>query len=134
MVRQLSTLPVLHYVYGGILMFAAVVIIMFCYATGTLLMSDLITDEDPTAGIAGGFIQGFGIVVGVLMLMWGLLVVLSGRWIAQARHRTGSLVIAALCCLSVPFGTALGIYTIIVLSNDEVLEAYGIRPRTIGAR
>jgi hypothetical protein len=35
-----------------------------------------------------------------------------------------SLVIAGLNCIQIPFGTALGVFTIIVLLRDSVREAY----------
>lgn len=105
-------------------MFAGVVLAIVFFSIGSLLGSDLVASEDPTAGVVGRFMQAFGGAFAILLLLWGLLVVLSGRWIAQGRNRTGSMVIAALCCISFPFGAALGIFTLIVLSDDEVKNGY----------
>ncbi len=44
----------------------------------------------------------------------------AGHFIAQHRNRTFCLVVAAFSCLCFPFGTALGVFTIIVLSRESV--------------
>ncbi len=124
MTRHLSTLSVLHYVYGALQLFAGAVLAIVFFSVGGLLESDLVTDGDPAAGIVGRLMQAFGGTLAVLLMLWGLVVIMSGRWLAQRRNRTGSIVVAALCCLSFPFGTALGIFTIVVLSNEEVKNDY----------
>ncbi|MDX9750016.1 MAG: hypothetical protein RBT71_02930 [Flavobacteriales bacterium] len=124
MARHLSTLSILHYVYGGLQLLGGLVVLMVFLTLGGLLGSELMAADDPAAVFVGRFLQVFGVAFAALLLVWGVLVVLSGRWIAQGRHRTGSMVIAALCCISFPFGTALGVFTIIVLSDSEVKNAY----------
>jgi hypothetical protein len=49
---------------------------------------------------------------------------LSGRYLAQRRKRMFSFVMAAILCMFVPFGTVLGVFTIIVLSRDSVQRLY----------
>lgn len=50
---------------------------------------------------------------------------LSGRFMAKRRSRTFSFVTASLLCMMVPFGTVLGVFTLIVLSRDSVRRLYG---------
>jgi hypothetical protein len=38
------------------------------------------------------------------------------------------VVVAAVSCLMVPFGTVLGIFTIVILSRDSVKRLFGIFP------
>jgi len=40
-------------------------------------------------------------------------------------------VLACIACAFMPFGTVLGIFTIIVLSRESVKEIYGLRLRTV---
>ncbi len=49
---------------------------------------------------------------------------LSGLYIRARKNRLFSLVIAGLDCLQVPFGTVLGVFTIVVLVRDSVRELY----------
>ncbi len=67
---------------------------------------------------------GIGAVFFVAALTIALVSFLSARWISQHRNRTFSLVVAALICLSVPFGTTLGVFTFIVLLRPEAERLY----------
>ncbi len=62
-----------------------------------------------------------------LIFGWGLgiLSIISGRRILQRRSRVFSIVVAAVNCISFPFGTALGVCTIVVLSKERVKALYG---------
>ncbi len=50
--------------------------------------------------------------------------VASAIYIRQRRNRLFSLVIAALNLFHLPFGTALGLFTLVVLSRDSVRSIY----------
>ncbi|SPE61462.1 conserved membrane hypothetical protein [Verrucomicrobia bacterium] len=66
----------------------------------------------------------FYLFMGVLFLTGLVLNVLSGLFLWRKRHRIFSLVIAGLNCLQIPFGTALGVFTILVLSRESVRQMY----------
>jgi hypothetical protein len=57
-------------------------------------------------------------------LAWGLANLISGFSIRVRKRRTFSLVVAGLNCLWMPFGTLLGVFTLIVLLRDSVRELY----------
>ena len=74
--------------------------------------------------VLGSFFVLFG---GVLVLVGWLaagLVVTAGRFLNQRRHHTFCVVIGALSCLFFPFGTALGVCTLIVLFRSTVKEMF----------
>lgn len=64
------------------------------------------------------------IVIGALILLAGwavaVLMILAGRFISQRRHFVACMVIAGFSCLFAPFGTVLGILTILVLNRPSV--------------
>jgi hypothetical protein len=66
----------------------------------------------------------FYIFFGGILAIAGALNLLSAIFLRQRRHRIFSLVIGGLNCLQIPFGTVLGIFTIMVLSRDSVRETY----------
>ncbi len=70
----------------------------------------------------------FFIVIGVTfsLLGWACAVctLISGRYLAKRRKRMFSFVMAAILCMFFPFGTALGVFTIIVLSRESVQRLY----------
>ena len=49
---------------------------------------------------------------------------LSGMFLRARRHRTFSMVIAAINCLHIPIGTLLGVFTLIVLGRESVRRMY----------
>ena len=51
-------------------------------------------------------------------------IIVSGRYINQTKGYMFSFITACMMCISFPFGTALGIFTIIVLSRDSVKKRY----------
>ena len=57
---------------------------------------------------------------------------LSGVFLLQRKYRMFSLVVAGLDCLQVPFGTILGVFTIIVLLRDSVRQLYEQESRYSG--
>jgi hypothetical protein len=70
------------------------------------------------------FFQWFYVIIGGLMLVGGILTLISGRFIHRRVNRIFSIVIAGLNCLHLPFGTLLGIFTLIVLTKDSVIHLY----------
>ncbi|WKZ66332.1 MAG: hypothetical protein QY325_00065 [Flavobacteriales bacterium] len=124
MTRHLPTLSILHYVYGALTCLggAAVLVLVFM---GLLLNSgSLPADGDPPPAWVGQLMQGLGWGLFALIEAIGVLVILSGRWIARRTNRTGSLVAAALCCLNFPLGMALGVFTFVALLDPAVRAEY----------
>lgn len=68
--------------------------------------------------------QWFYIVMGGFILTAGLANLASGFCIWKRRARVFSLIVAGLNCLCFPFGTALGVFTFVVLLRESVAEVY----------
>jgi len=49
-----------------------------------------------------------------------VLMIIAGRFLAKRRHHTFCIVVAAIACLFMPFGTILGVFTLVVLMRDSV--------------
>lgn len=81
-------------------------------------------DEQPPPAIVGGLFT----CIGGLMFLAGqtlaVSTILSGRFLAQRTRYWFIFVIACLQCSLFPFGTALGVLTIITLSRETVKELF----------
>lgn len=66
----------------------------------------------------------FYLFMGIIALAFGAANILSGVFIRQKKHRTFSLVVASLNCIRMPFGTALGVFTLVVLLRESVQKEY----------
>ncbi|HRH68451.1 MAG TPA: hypothetical protein PLB89_02985 [Flavobacteriales bacterium] len=129
MARHLSTLSILHYVYGAFICVVGAVVAFIFIFLGGFLGSDFIAENsqgDPPPAWLSGFMQAFGWGLFILIEIWGILTIMSGNWISKRRNRTGSMVMAGLNCLNIPFGIALGIFTFVTLNDQEVKGLYGL--------
>lgn len=132
-ITHLRTLAICHYIWGGLtIAFSSIFIIHVIL--GIAMMSGAIP---PPAGGTGpppptwmGLVfAGFGGALVVLGWTTGILTIYSGRCLVNRRRRTFSLVMAGVNCISVPFGTLLGVFTFIVLFRPSVRMMYE-GPRT----
>ena len=68
------------------------------------------------------------VVIGGLFVLFGwaaaICTFISGRYLARRRKRLFSFVMGAILCMFMPFGTILGIFTLIVLSRESVQQLY----------
>jgi hypothetical protein len=86
--------------------------------------------EQPPPAIVGGL---FTCVGGLLFLIGQALAVstiMSGRFLGQRKRYWFVFVIACIQCALFPFGTVLGVFTIITLSRESVKELFKITSST----
>jgi hypothetical protein len=129
--RHTRTLSILHTIWGALQLFGALVILLL-FMGGSYIASEAAWESgDAPPDWAFGLIKGMGVGLFLLVATFGVLNILSGIWITKRINRTASMVIAGFNCLSVPLGLALGIYTFIILTDDQVKQEYSsaeIRP------
>jgi hypothetical protein len=130
--ERLRILAVLHTIYGVLILLAgligASVMMAMSGAIGGAFTAQW-ADDPPPEWLAGLFgAVGVGILVFVCGL--GVLNILSGRWMERRMNRTGSIIIAAVDCLNMPLGIVLGVFTLVSLSDDRVIDAYRSIPST----
>lgn len=128
--EHLKLLSIFHYVKGGITaLFACIPIIHVVFGLVLIVAPRLFGhgSNQPPAFLGWLFvILGFFII----FLGWtvAVLVLIAGRCIARRRHYTFCFVVACLECLSVPFGTVLGVFTILVLNRQSVKALFNPGP------
>jgi len=71
-------------------------------------------------------LRGIGFWVGLVIFMMSLPEILAGIFLMRKREwaRVFTLVLAFLALLNFPLGTALGIYTIVILFKSETIELF----------
>jgi len=124
--EQLRLISIFHYIVGAMEACFGCMGLMHLFIGISMLISPAswASDGPPPPPFAGWF---FAIAGGALILAGltaGILTALSGRFIAKRRHRNFSIVIAAIICLFMPFGTVLGVFTLVALTKSEVIELY----------
>ena len=132
--EHLRLLKVGYYILAGIAGVGTFFTGIWMLFAGVML-SHIPMDSVPSADaeLARRIMSVFFGVIGVLILMFGiamtLLAYFTGRNLGQHRARMFCTVVAALTCLSVPWGTAIGVCTLIVLNRPSVKALFdGVPP------
>ena len=81
--------------------------------------------EDPTAVAVGWVFIAFATLFILCGWAFAVCLVFAGRYLARRRRYLFCLVMAGVSCMFMPFGTVLGVFTIIVLMRDSVRELFG---------
>lgn len=117
--QYLKLLSIFHYIVGAMTaLFSFFPLIHI--AIGIAMLCGAFEGKDAPPRFLGLF---FVILPSIFMLCgWAMAVciIVAGRKLARYRARTYCLVIAAIECIFVPFGTILGVFTIIMLMKDSV--------------
>ena len=95
-------------------------------ALGLLMAIGHLAPEDEANQVFGWCMSGCAFFFLVLGLGFATLIAFAGRSLAERRRYTYCLVVAAMLCLFVPFGTVLGVLTIVVLVQAPVKALFGI--------
>ncbi|HCN28716.1 MAG TPA: hypothetical protein DIT64_08095 [Verrucomicrobiales bacterium] len=80
--------------------------------------------DGPPPEVIWDVMQWFYLGIGVLILLVGFANLAAGFSLRRKKHHVFCLVVAGLNCLQFPFGTALGVFTFIVLLRDSVRAAF----------
>ncbi len=114
--QYLKLLSVFHYVVGGLAAFFACIPIILLSIGVAMLVGAI----DGVPGFAGVLLVMIAMVA--ILIGWTLAVciIIAGRCLAKRKRYMFCLVMAAISCIFMPFGTVLGVFTIIVLMRPSV--------------
>jgi len=125
---HIRLLSIFHFVVAGLALIGILFLLVHYLMLNTLFSNPALWR--PSRNVSPPPKEFFAIFVWFYFFMGGALVtasvlnLLSGIFLIQRRHRVFSLVVAGLNCLQIPFGTVLGVFTIVVLSRSSVRAVY----------
>ncbi len=119
--EHLRILSICHYVYGGLqALFACIPLMWVFFGLMFVLMAATEGGEERAEpAIFGVLIMAFGLCAVLIGWAFAACTLYAGRCLAQRKHYTFCFVIAVISCLSIPWGTILGVFTLIVLSRPS---------------
>lgn len=124
--EHLRLLAIFHYVVGALAAFFACIPLIHV-AVGIIVLIAGKQGNGPPAAFGWLFILIGGFVF-VLGWAFAATVVLSGFYISKRRHYLFCLVMAGVECVFMPFGTVLGVFSLIVLTRESVKPLFGQAP------
>ena len=125
--EHLKLLAIFHFVLAGLTLIGLGFLFLHWFFMHSIFenpeMFKHAKDGPPPAQFFAVF-KWFYIFFGTCIVTGGILNLLSGWAILRRRARIFSLIVAGIDCAVIPLGTALGVFTFIVLLRDSVREVY----------
>jgi hypothetical protein len=123
--EQLRLLSVFHYVVAGITaLFSLFPLIHLSF--GVAMLAGWLDDSGDRSeqAVAGLFFIAIALVMITVGMVLAGLIAWSGRQLARRQRHMFCTVVAAIACILMPFGTVLGVFTLIVLMRPSVKAAF----------
>jgi hypothetical protein len=129
--QDLRMLSIFHYVVGGLSgLFALFPVIYLVIGLGLIFTADKFNRNGHPPAFVGWLFVVFAVMAIILGLVIAAFILTTGRFLAWRKHYTFCLVIGCIECLLFPFGTILGVFTIMVLVRDSVKQLFVFDPNT----
>lgn len=126
---NLRLLRIGYFISAGLTAFASILLFLYTVFFSFVFMQ--ISKSPGAAGVpasVGRIVAAFGVLFVLLVIAFAVLQFLTGQRLKERRSRTFCLVIAAITCLSIPYGTFLGVCTLLVLLRPSVQRSFGEIP------
>jgi len=121
-IEQLNLLATFHYVFGGIVgVFSCTP--LFHVAMGIWLLTGTFSGDPPPTFFGYMFVF-MGLFLAIMGWTLAICIIITARKLKQKTHHSFCFVMVCVECILVPFGTILGILTIIALSKDSVRTVF----------
>jgi hypothetical protein len=127
--QHLRLLSIFHYVAGGLTtLFACFPLIHVAIGLAMVFSPHSMSNRprDVPPAFVGWLFTCFGIGMFLAGLAVAVCIVLAGRFIAQRRRYWFIFVVACFQCTIFPFGTVLGVFTLVVLSRPSVKSLFPV--------
>ena len=129
-IEQINLLKIFHYIVGGLgCLFSCMPLLYVGMGIFLLISPESFNNQYEQNSIPDWFAYIF-ICMGLLFFLLGqalsICIIYSGKCLNNRKKYMFSFVVACISCMFVPFGTILGIFTIIVLSRDSVKKMYEV--------
>jgi len=121
--EHLQLLAIFHYVVGGLAVLFSFFPLFYSVIGGFLLYAAQhpgASNQEPPPAFLGWIFIVLGAVFFLAGVTMAICILIAGRCLSRRKSYSFALVMACIECLFVPFGTILGIFTIVVLSRESV--------------
>jgi hypothetical protein len=130
--NHILALAVLNIVWGSLSALGALIVLLVF--GGIMSVVGLATQHDPESGMIA--IPIIGIIGGIIFVVLAIsaipaIVIGFGLLRLASWARVGGIVLSAVHLMSIPFGTALGIYGLWVLMSREAMAVFSPNPEPI---
>jgi uncharacterized membrane protein YuzA (DUF378 family) len=131
--QQLQLLSIFHYIVAGLIglfsLFPVIhLMVGLAMASGALVEPGAEPGERMFQAMFGWFFFLVALAIILVGLCLATCLALAGRFLARRERYTFCLVAAGVACTFFPFGTVLGVFSLLVLLRDSVRASFGQPP------
>ena len=132
-IKHLDLLSMFHYIVGGITALFSCIPIIHVIIGLTMVTGKFFNESNnPEPPL---FIGWFFVILGAVLIVLGLSIaicmIIAGGKLKKRKNRVFCMVVAGIECMVIPFGTALGVFTLITLNKESIQEIFA-QPGTEG--
>jgi hypothetical protein len=117
--EDLRLLSVFHYVVAGFAGLFSLFPLAYV-GMGAFFLTEKFQGPNPPPAFIGWFMIAFGVLFMAVGLTYTVLMAFAGRFVGAARNWMYCMFMAGISCAFFPFGTVLGVFTIVVLSKPPM--------------
>src|SRR5437867_11662315 len=122
--EHLQLLAIFHYVVAGLGALFSFFPLLYTTVVAIFIFAALHGTAKPVEDLPPEFLGWIFAVLGSVLFLIGLsmaiCILIAGRSLALRKRYSFAFVMACIECLFIPFGTILGVFTIVVLSRESV--------------
>src|SRR6266513_5413490 len=126
--EHLRLLAIFHYVGAGLAALFSFFPLLYTTIGAIFICAARHGTPKPGEELPPEFLGWIFAIVGLFLFLLGIAmaicILIAGRCLSRNRHYTFALVMACIECLFIPFGTILGVFTIIAMSRESVRELF----------
>jgi len=122
--EHLQLLAIFHYVVAGLAALLSFFPLLYTTVGTIFIFAARHGTAKPGEDLPPEFLGWIFAVLGALLFLIGIAmaicILIAGRSLALRKRYSFAFVMACIECLFIPFGTILGVFTIVVLSRESV--------------
>jgi drug/metabolite transporter (DMT)-like permease len=122
--QNLKILSIFHYVVAGLAALFSLFPVIHIVIGVMMVLGKLDDGSSPSPEPFGWVFIAMGAVFMVAGMAFAACYAYAGRCLSRHRHYMYCLVMAGVGCMFVPFGTVLGVFTIIELQKEPVKRLF----------
>jgi len=118
--HDLKALSIGHYIQGGIVAFYSLVALLYGAFIGTIVTK--VGGANQQQQLPDGILAILSIIFSAILFALALYTVcifLAARWLGSRQHILFIQIVSGLNCLFIPYGAALGVFTLVVLARPQ---------------
>jgi hypothetical protein len=126
--EHVRLLAIFHYIVAGLAALFSLFPLLYTTIGATLIFAARHGTPKPGEELPPEFLGWIFVGVGSFLFLVGITmaicILIAGRCLSRNKCYSFALVIACIECLFIPFGTILGVFTIIALSRESVKAVF----------